>query len=88
MVVLLKSHTKKKKCKNSTSLIQNMLQRFMFNEMFQYKYQLQDRKHMKSHLMSKIKSLANVTESHPFISNYLMLAKANVENWTIYGKKN
>lgn len=38
--------------------------------------------------MSKIKSLVNVTESHPFISNYLMMAKADVENWTIYGKKN
>lgn len=36
--------------------------------------------------MSKIKSLANVTESHPFISNYLILTKADVENWTIYGK--
>lgn len=46
MVVLLKSHTQKR-CKNSTSMIQNTLQRFMFNEMFQYKYQLQDRKHMK-----------------------------------------
>lgn len=83
LVVFIKQPTSEAHCKDSISMIQNMIQLFMFGEMFQYKYQLQDRKHMKWLLMSKINSLANVTESHPFISNYLKLAKIDVENWTI-----
>lgn len=83
LVVLIKQHTNKAHCKDSISMIQNMLQFFMFKEMFQYKYQLQDRKHMKWLLMSNINFLANVTESQPFISNYLKLAKIDVEDWII-----
>lgn len=47
LVVLIKQHTSEAHCKNSISMIQNIIQLFMFREMFQYKYQLQDRKHMK-----------------------------------------
>lgn len=43
LVLLIKHHTSEALCRDSLSMIQNVIQPFMF----QYKYQLQDRKHMK-----------------------------------------